>query len=86
MNVADHLQSITLTVVVVVNPRVTGIPSLLGDEHRYVFLHVFALSKSRFSFLLQAKGGFKTRPKNNINKWVVVPRVRNHGKRRSKNS
>ncbi|KAH6660247.1 50S ribosomal protein L2 [Truncatella angustata] len=31
-------------------------------------------------------GGFKTRPKNNINKWVVVPRVRNHGKRRDKKS
>ncbi|KAF3016877.1 hypothetical protein E8E14_012640 [Neopestalotiopsis sp. 37M] len=33
-----------------------------------------------------AKGGFKTRPKSNINKWVVTLRVRNHGKRRSKNS
>ncbi|KAK6067591.1 50S ribosomal protein L2 [Seiridium cupressi] len=33
-----------------------------------------------------AKGGFKTRPKNHPNKWVVVPRVRNHGKRRDKKS
>lgn len=31
-----------------------------------------------------AKGGFKTRPKRNINKWVVTPRVRNMGKRRDK--
>ncbi|KAI1271960.1 ribosomal protein L2 [Xylaria sp. FL0933] len=31
-----------------------------------------------------AKGGYKTRRKSNINKWVVVPRVRNHGKRRDK--
>lgn len=52
MNVADHLQSITLTVVVVVNPRVTDTPSLLGDEHRYVSFHVFTASKYRFSFLL----------------------------------
>ncbi|KAI1870257.1 hypothetical protein JX265_006427 [Neoarthrinium moseri] len=33
-----------------------------------------------------AKGGFKTRPKNKPNKWVVTPRVRNHGKRRDKKS
>ncbi|KAL2263356.1 hypothetical protein VTK26DRAFT_7152 [Humicola hyalothermophila] len=33
-----------------------------------------------------AKGGFKTRKKNNINKWVVTPRVRNMGKRRDKTS
>lgn len=33
-----------------------------------------------------AKGGFKTRRKSNINKWVVVPRVRNQGKRRNKSS
>ncbi|KAJ9157370.1 hypothetical protein NKR23_g89 [Pleurostoma richardsiae] len=32
-----------------------------------------------------AKGGFKTRRTHNINKWVVVPRVRNMGKRRDKN-
>ncbi|KAH6854401.1 translation protein SH3-like domain-containing protein [Chaetomium sp. MPI-CAGE-AT-0009] len=32
-----------------------------------------------------AKGGFKTRTKSNINKWVVTPRVRNMGKRRDKN-
>lgn len=31
-----------------------------------------------------SKGGYKTRRKSNINKWVVVPRVRNHGKRRNK--
>ncbi|KAK4117422.1 ribosomal protein L2 [Canariomyces notabilis] len=31
-----------------------------------------------------AKGGFKTRKKSNVNKWVVTPRVRNMGKRRSK--
>lgn len=31
-----------------------------------------------------AKAGFKTRRTHNINKWVVVPRVRNHGKRRDK--
>ncbi|KAH8675326.1 translation protein SH3-like domain-containing protein [Xylariales sp. PMI_506] len=31
-----------------------------------------------------AKGGYKTRPKNKPNKWVVVPRARNHGKRRNK--
>ncbi|KAI1075063.1 ribosomal protein L2 [Whalleya microplaca] len=31
-----------------------------------------------------AKGGYKTRRKNNPNKWVVVPRVRNMGKRRDK--
>lgn len=31
-----------------------------------------------------AKGGYKTRRKSNVNKWVVVPRVRNHGKRRDK--
>ncbi|ORY62298.1 translation protein SH3-like domain-containing protein [Pseudomassariella vexata] len=31
-----------------------------------------------------AKGGFKTRRNNNPNKWVVVPKVRNHGKRRDK--
>ncbi|KGQ01704.1 mitochondrial 54S ribosomal protein RML2 [Paracoccidioides lutzii Pb01] len=29
-----------------------------------------------------AKSGYKTRPKNRINKAVVVPRVRNQGKRR----
>ncbi|KAH9908680.1 ribosomal protein L2 [Xylariomycetidae sp. FL2044] len=33
-----------------------------------------------------AKGGFKTRPKNKPNKWVVVPRVRNMGVRRNKKS
>ncbi|KAL2269866.1 hypothetical protein VTJ83DRAFT_2050 [Remersonia thermophila] len=33
-----------------------------------------------------AKGGFKTRKKHNINKWVVVPRERNFGKRRDKNT
>ncbi|TPX17431.1 uncharacterized protein E0L32_003074 [Thyridium curvatum] len=33
-----------------------------------------------------AKGGYKTRRKHNINKYVVVPRERNMGKRRSKNS
>ncbi|KAL2140109.1 hypothetical protein VTI28DRAFT_4257 [Corynascus sepedonium] len=32
-----------------------------------------------------AKGGFKTRKKSNVNKWVVTPRVRNMGKRRDKN-
>ncbi|KAI1443976.1 ribosomal protein L2 [Annulohypoxylon stygium] len=31
-----------------------------------------------------AKGGYKTRRKNNPNKWVVVPRARNMGKRRDK--
>ena len=31
---------------------------------------------------LQAKSGFKTRKKSNINKAVVVPRVRNQGRRR----
>ncbi|KAJ8125331.1 hypothetical protein O1611_g8309 [Lasiodiplodia mahajangana] len=31
-----------------------------------------------------AKGGYKTRRKSNINKWVVVARVRNNGKRRDK--
>ncbi|KXX81683.1 hypothetical protein MMYC01_201010 [Madurella mycetomatis] len=31
-----------------------------------------------------AKGGFKTRKKSNVNKWVVTPRVRNMGKRRDK--
>ncbi|RSL70607.1 hypothetical protein CEP54_001765 [Fusarium duplospermum] len=30
------------------------------------------------------KSGYKTRRKHNINKWVVVPRPRNHGKRRDK--
>ncbi|EGS23330.1 mitochondrial 54S ribosomal protein uL2m [Thermochaetoides thermophila DSM 1495] len=33
-----------------------------------------------------AKGGFKTRKKSNINKWVVQPRIRNMGKRRNKTS
>lgn len=33
-----------------------------------------------------AKGGFKTRRKANVNKWVVTPRVRNMGKRRDKKS
>lgn len=33
-----------------------------------------------------AKGGFKTRPKQNKNTWVVTPRVRNMGKRRNKKS
>ncbi|KAK3310291.1 translation protein SH3-like domain-containing protein [Chaetomium strumarium] len=33
-----------------------------------------------------AKGGFKTRIKSNVNKWVVTPRVRNMGKRRDKNT
>lgn len=32
--------------------------------------------------LLQAKSGYKTRPKWRVNKAVVVPRVRNQGKRR----
>ncbi|KAL1883888.1 hypothetical protein VTK73DRAFT_7676 [Phialemonium thermophilum] len=31
-----------------------------------------------------AKSGYKTRAKRNVNKWVVVPRVRNNGRRRSK--
>ncbi|KAK3397646.1 60S ribosomal protein L2, mitochondrial precursor [Sordaria brevicollis] len=31
-----------------------------------------------------AKGGYKTRRKSNINKWVVTPRVRNMGVRRNK--
>ncbi|KAK3394545.1 translation protein SH3-like domain-containing protein [Podospora didyma] len=31
-----------------------------------------------------AKGGYKTRRKSNVNKWVVTPRVRNMGKRRNK--
>ncbi|EFX01164.1 50S ribosomal protein l2 [Grosmannia clavigera kw1407] len=33
-----------------------------------------------------AKGGYKTRRTHNINRWVVVPRVRNMGKRKSKGS
>ncbi|KAL2178593.1 mitochondrial 54S ribosomal protein uL2m [Thermothelomyces heterothallicus CBS 202.75] len=33
-----------------------------------------------------AKGGFKTRKKRNVNKWVVTPRARNMGKRRNKNT
>lgn len=33
---------------------------------------------------MPAKGGYKTRRKHNVNKWVVTPRVRNMGKRRSK--
>lgn len=33
----------------------------------------------------QAKSGFKTRKRSNVNKWVVQERPRNHGKRRSKN-
>ncbi|KAI0159528.1 ribosomal protein L2 [Xylariaceae sp. FL1272] len=32
------------------------------------------------------KGGYKTRKKSNVNKWVVVARPRNHGKRRNKSS
>ena len=32
--------------------------------------------------LLQAKSGFKTRPRNKINKMVVQERPRNQGKRR----
>jgi ribosomal protein L2 len=32
----------------------------------------------------QAKSGKKTRPKKNVNKWIVVARPRNHGKRRNK--
>ncbi|KAI9898953.1 hypothetical protein N3K66_005414 [Trichothecium roseum] len=32
------------------------------------------------------KSGYKTRRKNNINTWVVTPRPRNHGMRRSKKS
>lgn len=35
---------------------------------------------------MPAKGGYKTRRKSNVNKWVVTPRVRNMGKRRSKTS
>ncbi|KAF2667479.1 ribosomal protein L2 [Microthyrium microscopicum] len=31
-----------------------------------------------------AKSGYKTRKKTNENKWIVRPRERNHGKRRSK--
>ncbi|CAK7220815.1 mitochondrial 54S ribosomal protein rml2 [Sporothrix curviconia] len=31
-----------------------------------------------------AKSGFKTRRKHNINRWVVVPRARNQGRRRNK--
>ncbi|KAK4221404.1 putative mitochondrial LSU ribosomal protein L2 precursor [Podospora fimiseda] len=31
-----------------------------------------------------AKGGYKTRKKSNINKWVVTPRVRTMGKRKDK--
>ncbi|KAI0391619.1 ribosomal protein L2 [Xylariaceae sp. FL0594] len=30
------------------------------------------------------KSGYKTRRKSNVNKWVVAPRPRNHGKRRTK--
>ncbi|KOS21122.1 54S ribosomal protein rml2 [Escovopsis weberi] len=32
------------------------------------------------------KSGYKTRRTHNVNKWVVTPRVRNHGKRRDKKS
>ncbi|EFZ03097.1 ribosomal protein L2 [Metarhizium robertsii] len=32
------------------------------------------------------KSGYKTRRTHNINKWVVTPRPRNHGKRRDKRS
>ncbi|KAH7326670.1 translation protein SH3-like domain-containing protein [Stachybotrys elegans] len=32
------------------------------------------------------KSGYKTRRQSNTPKWVVTPRVRNHGKRRDKNS
>jgi ribosomal protein L2 len=32
------------------------------------------------------KSGYKTRARNNINRWVVTPRPRNHGKRRDKKS
>ncbi|KAI0484777.1 ribosomal protein L2 [Xylariaceae sp. FL0804] len=32
------------------------------------------------------KSGYKTRPKNHKNKWVVIERPRNHGKRRDKKS
>jgi ribosomal protein L2 len=33
---------------------------------------------------VQAKSGFKTRPKGNKNKWVVEERYRNFGRRRNK--
>lgn len=33
-----------------------------------------------------SKGGFKTRKRSNVNKWVVTARVRNMGKRRDKTS
>ncbi|RKF72590.1 54S ribosomal protein RML2, mitochondrial [Golovinomyces cichoracearum] len=33
---------------------------------------------------LPAKGGYKTRKVRNVNRWVVVPKVRNQGKRRAK--
>lgn len=36
--------------------------------------------------IFQTKSGYKTRAKRNINKWVVTPRPRNHGKRRDKKS
>lgn len=32
----------------------------------------------------QTKSGYKTRRKHNVNNWVVKPRPRNFGKRRSK--
>jgi len=32
-----------------------------------------------------AKSGYKTRNKQHDNNWVVQPRPRNHGKRRTKN-
>lgn len=31
-----------------------------------------------------AKGGYKTRRKHNINRFIVTPRVRNMGKRRDR--
>jgi hypothetical protein len=71
-------------VVVAESPRVTGTRRVPGAS-RYVHpLPPFLLQRRILLTTVQAKGGFKTRRKHNVNRWVVTPRERNMGKRRSK--
>lgn len=72
------------TAVAAVNPRVTVTLRVPGAL-RYVSLPRSSAPLIATTLTAtQSKGGFKTRRKHNFNKWVVEPRVRNNGQRRSK--
>lgn len=78
---------ITRTVVVAESPRVIESPSVHGANRYVSSIHLYMKRmkrKQRLTGVTQAKSGYKTRRKNNHNRFVVTPRHRNMGRRRDR--